>query len=98
MPLMEFLTRWLRRARKPAPLPLGPQAAGQLAAQLDATREDEYSCDDVLVLLDQFTEAVMRGDDVTRLMPLVHRHLEMCPDCREEFEALLRILKTSPAA
>ena len=26
----------------------------------------------------------------------VLRHLEGCPDCREELEALLRILKASP--
>ncbi len=30
-------------------------------------------------------------------MPLVQQHLEICPDCREEFEALMRILKASPA-
>jgi predicted anti-sigma-YlaC factor YlaD len=48
-------------------------------------------------LLDQFAEAVLRGEDVARLMPLVQRHLDMCPDCREEFEALLRILKAGSA-
>jgi hypothetical protein len=30
------------------------------------------------------------------LMPIVQHHLDTCPDCREEFEALLRILKASP--
>ncbi len=57
------------------------------------TQEKEYSCDDVYHLLDEFTEAVVQGKDVARLMPLVQQHIEMCPDCREEFEALLRVLR-----
>lgn len=43
-------------------------------------------------------EAVMRGDDVARLMPLVQHHLDMCPDCREEFEALLRAVQAGMSA
>jgi predicted anti-sigma-YlaC factor YlaD len=35
---------------------------------------------------------VRRGEDTASLMPLVEHHLKMCPDCREEVEALLRIL------
>jgi len=63
------------------------------------TTETEYSCDDVYELLDEFTEAVVQGKDVAKLMPLVQQHLEMCPDCREEFEALLRVVRaTQPGA
>jgi hypothetical protein len=61
------------------------------------TREVEYSCDEVYELLDQFAELVERGEDVSQLMPLVQYHMEMCMDCREEMEALLRILRASPA-
>lgn len=59
------------------------------------TQETEYSCDDVYQLLDEFAEAVAQGKDVTQLMPLVQQHLEMCPDCREEFEALLRVVRAT---
>ncbi len=59
------------------------------------TQETEYSCDDAYQLLDEFTEAVAQGKDVAKLMPLVQQHLEMCPDCREEFEALLRVVRTT---
>lgn len=69
--------------------------AQKLAQQLAATQDVEYSCDDVLAVLDQFTEAFLRGEDVATLMPLVQRHLDMCADCHEEFEALLRILKSA---
>jgi hypothetical protein len=42
-----------------------------VAQQIEMTHEVEYSCDDVLRLLDQFAEAVLRGEDVAELMPLV---------------------------
>ncbi len=59
------------------------------------TKITEYSCEDVYQLLDEFTEAVVQGKDVATLMPLVQQHLDLCPDCREEFEALLRIVRAS---
>lgn len=56
------------------------------------TEEVEYSCDDVYRLMDQYVEMVKRGEDTAKLMPLVEHHLKMCGDCREEAEALLRML------
>ncbi len=82
---------WMRDGR------LSPDTLRQLARQLQQTQEIEYACEEVLRLLDQFAEAVVRGEDAARLMPLVQHHLELCSDCREEFEALLRILRAAPA-
>lgn len=59
------------------------------------TQAIEYSCDDTYRLLDEFTEAVAQGKDAAKWIPLVQQHLEMCPDCREEFEALLRIVQAT---
>jgi hypothetical protein len=56
------------------------------------TQDRELICDEVHALIDQFVEMKMRGEDPTRLMPLVQQHLDMCPDCREEYEALLEAL------
>jgi len=56
------------------------------------TQERELVCDEVHALIDQFAELRMRGEDPTHLMPLVQQHLDMCPDCREEYEALLEAL------
>ena len=74
-----------------------PEALRKMIKQLEHTQDVELSCDEVLALLDQFTEAYLRGEDVARLLPLVQHHLDMCGDCREEFEALLRILQATPA-
>ena len=71
-------------------------AMEKMLQSLAMTEEQEISCDDVYAVLDQFTEAVVRGENVLVFMPLVRQHLEMCPDCREEYETLLRILQ--PAA
>ena len=60
---------------------------------LAKTEEQEISCDHVFAVLDEFAEAVRRGENVLLLMPLVRQHLDMCPDCREEYEALLRMLQ-----
>jgi hypothetical protein len=75
---------------------LPPEALAALIEQLEKTQEVELSCDEVLALLDQFAEAHLRGEDAARLLPLVQHHLDMCADCREEFEALLRILQAAP--
>ena len=56
------------------------------------TQDTEYSCDDTYRLLDEFAEAVAQGKDAAQLMPRMQQHLDLCPDCREEFEALLRVL------
>jgi len=69
----------------------------KMAVALEHTRDEEFACDETYELLDQFAEAVQRGDDAASLMPLVQHHIDMCPECREEFEVLLRILEDSPA-
>jgi len=65
----------------------------KLLQSLMMTEEQEISCDDVFSVLDEFVEAVKRGENPLLLMPLVRQHLDMCPDCREEYETLLRMLQ-----
>jgi hypothetical protein len=57
------------------------------------TQDVELSCDEVEKMLDQFAELAQRGEDVKEIMPLVKNHVDLCPECREEFEALMRILQ-----
>jgi hypothetical protein len=70
--------------------------AQRLVAIIERTQPDECTCEETYVLIDEFTEALERGEDVSNLMPLVKRHLEICTDCKEEFEALLRVMQASP--
>jgi hypothetical protein len=65
----------------------------KLMEMIGYTQENEASCDEVDRILDQFAELVKRGEDVEEVMPLVKNHVDLCPECREEFDALLRILQ-----
>ena len=69
---------------------------GKLLQMVKNTDEVEISCDDTFELLDHYVELEARGEDVASLLPLVKRHLEKCKDCHEEYEALARIIETSP--
>lgn len=73
-----------------------PEKLKKLILMIENTREIELSCEDVYQLLDQYAEIIAKGNNAKELMPLVEHHIDICPDCREEFEALLRILQTSP--
>ncbi len=95
--IADALKRLIRHAAASPRREIPPPAIAKLARDIELTQDIEYSCDDVHRLLDQFAEAVLRGEDVARLMPLVQQHIDLCPDCREEFEALMRILRASPA-
>lgn len=68
------------------------EALRHLLNQVKKTREDELGCDEVYRLMDVFAEAAIRGENPEELMPLIQLHLELCPDCWEEYQALLRIL------
>jgi hypothetical protein len=65
----------------------------RLMRQIRGTQGGELGCEEVYALLDQFAEAAAAGRDPGELLPLVAQHLELCPDCREEYEALMRVLQ-----
>jgi hypothetical protein len=65
-----------------------------LVDMIFSTREDELSCDECFDLVDRFAELELTGKNAAEAMPLVRDHLDRCPCCHEEFEALLRALET----
>jgi len=76
-----------------APQELSSSQAERMLKMIQKTQEVELSCDDVHKLLAHYTEMALRGEDAAAILPLVRRHLELCPDCMEEYEALARILQ-----
>jgi hypothetical protein len=89
MRIFDLLREWLRR--RPAEDPLEG-----LLRMLAITEEEELDCEQVFALLDRYAERVQSGEDAARLMPLVHKHFELCPDCRELYEALMQLLQSLP--
>ena len=69
--------------------------AEAMIQMIEKTLEVELSCDEVSKLMGEYAELAMRGEDVEKLMPLVQHHLSLCSNCREEFDAVIRILRSS---
>ena len=90
----------MRRAmnRMAAPM-IRMKVARPMQSMLDMiskTEEHEYCCDDAFELLDVYADLAERGEDTNILLPLVERHLELCSNCREEFEVLLEAIRSAP--
>jgi hypothetical protein len=68
-----------------------------LMRSLQHTREEECDCGEFLNGVDQYAEMNINGEDAARLMPLIKDHLEICHECCEEYEALLRVLEGKAA-
>lgn len=90
-----------RKTQINAPMSIGmtdiPRSRTEaMLKMIEKTQEEELSCDEVHRLLGEFAEMAMRGEDTASLLPLVHHHLDTCPDCREEYDALMQILQASP--
>lgn len=60
---------------------------------LENAREEELSCSEMYTRLDEFVENEVEGKDADKITPLIHEHLDMCPECCEEYEALLTVLE-----
>jgi hypothetical protein len=89
--MMTAISNFLRRLFHKPP-PVEKVSLAELSFLADAT-EAMLTCNQVFQLIDQYAERAERGEDVTHLMPLVAAHLDMCPDCREHYEALERVLQ-----
>jgi hypothetical protein len=69
-----------------------------LIGEIAETREVEIGCDECFEQLDRFVEMRLAGLNAAQAMPLVQEHLEICGECREEFEALLASLRATGEA
>ncbi|MDF1519395.1 MAG: hypothetical protein P1P73_02810 [Brevefilum sp.] len=93
---MKWLKRLFRSKKTAKPekkMAMTSDQAEKMLRMIEHTQAEELSCDEVFDLLDVYAEMAARGEDVGELYPLVEHHLEMCPDCREEYEAVMRILE-----
>jgi hypothetical protein len=59
--------------------------------------EPDPGCEACFELLDQYAEALLRGDDAERLFPQLVAHIASCPACREDTEGLIAALRHGDA-
>ena len=62
---------------------------------LEEARIEDMPCDQVYARLDEYVEHEVESKDAAKLMPLLREHLDACPECCEEYEALLNCLEHS---
>ncbi len=60
-------------------------------------RSDAIGCDECWEHMDRFAELALAGQNPSAALPLLQDHLQLCSDCREEYEALLLALKNLQA-
>jgi len=72
---------------------LPDQAIQGFLRVLEDIRAEQIPCSQVFARLDEYVENELRDHEAARLMPLLREHLDMCPGCCEEYEALLSALE-----
>ena len=63
----------------------------ELLRVVAATAPEEIDCDEFLARVGAYLEAAPRCATLPPAFNTVSQHLEICPECHEEFEALLRV-------
>lgn len=71
---------------------LSRQQIETLLRTISLTRPDEAACDACLLKLAEFAERSLQGKSVPASLEAIERHLAICGECREEYEALLAAL------
>jgi hypothetical protein len=62
---------------------------------LETMPAEGVTCDDLYARLDEYVEREVNKNDAAQIMPVIREHLDLCPECCEEYEALLEVLSKS---
>lgn len=62
---------------------------------LERVDREDITCDELYLKLDEYVEREVDKRDAAYIMPLMREHLEVCPECCEEYEALLHIVQAA---
>lgn len=62
---------------------------------LERVDREDITCDELYLKLDEYVEREVDQRDAAHIMPLMREHLEACPECCEEYEALLHVLEAA---
>lgn len=93
MKMLQFLKSQIRKLRGEPEL--SDELVTRIMHRLVVAEVTEITCDEVFAIVDEYAEASQRGEDVASLKPLIRHHLELCRECDEEYQALLRVLEGS---
>ena len=63
----------------------------ELLRSVSATQQEEIDCDEFLARVGALLERRGGPDDLPRELQRAVQHLDVCPECREEFDALVEL-------
>ena len=69
----------------------------KIIKSLVITEAEEMTCGECFNEIDQYVDMLREGKSPGEVMPMVKHHINICPPCREEFEALLVALEAIDA-
>lgn len=93
---MKFKDLLYKVFNKPAPhLEMTDGVVAKFLKVLEQARADELDCNGVYARLDEFVEHEVHGRDTEKIAPLIREHLDMCSDCCDEYEALLKVIENT---
>ena len=73
-------------------MPLSKKEIDDLMRVVGLTRDEEIDCERCLQVVAEFAELQLAGKSISEGLQAVEHHLSICPECRDEYEALLRSL------
>ena len=95
MNLRELIQKFRNRISPPEPLS-SETVLGFLRVLEDETVDhEEITCDELYEKLDQYVDREVGKKDAARIMPLMREHLDICPECCEEYETLLHVVEVT---
>ncbi len=63
-----------------------------LVGLIATTQPDKIQCDECLGQIGEYAEYALEGRELSEGMAIIQRHLEQCPCCKDEYEALILAL------
>lgn len=64
-----------------------------LLGLISTTESDKVNCDECFGQIGEYAEMALEGRELSEGMQAIQRHLEQCPCCKGEYEALLDALR-----
>jgi hypothetical protein len=65
--------------------------------RLLGTAGEDAGCEGGMVLIAEYVEGKLAGRNVDALFPALAEHLRSCPDCAEDYEGLLALVRERSA-
>lgn len=70
-------------------MPLSDKQVATLLSMVIGTEPDSIDCDGCFKHIAEFAEIELAGSEVPDALKAIQRHLEQCPCCKDEFNALI---------